>query len=95
MMEKLHCDMLLMQKHHNLHSSSTEIKQDSCNFEYIVADNNTYIVPKVSDSKVEFTKISAINFDLEPQILRSFIITRNLNSDISPPIYLTVSSFLI
>jgi hypothetical protein len=95
MMDRSCCDMFVLHKHQNSHSSDTKIKQDSCNFEYLVADNNTFIVPKVSDSKVELTEISAINLDLEPQVLHKFIISQNLISDVSPPIYITVSSFLI
>lgn len=95
MMDRSCCDMFDSHIYQNLHSSNTKINQDSCNFEYLVTDKNTFIVPKISDSKVEFTQISAVNIDLESQISDTFIISKNLNSDISPPIYLTVSSFLI
>ena len=95
MMDRSCCDMFDLHNYQKLHSSDTKINQDSCNFEYLVTDNNTFIIPKISDTKIEFTQISAINIDLEPQISHTFYISQYLNSDVSPPIYLTVSSFLI
>jgi hypothetical protein len=89
------CDMMETNSNSKSLSSETEITHNSCNYEYLIKDNYTFIVSTISDFKVELSELSLINFDLGPQILHTFILSQNIISDVSPPIFLINSSFLI
>lgn len=95
MKEMTCCDMMGMNDKDNSTPCGMEITESSCDFELDTIDNFTFIVPKTVDSKIVLTEVSCISFYVDQNISNSFIFSQNIISDVSPPIYLTVSSFLI
>ena len=84
-----------MNEDENSSADGMEIAENSCDFELNTIDNLTFVIPKTVDPKIEFVEISNITLDFEQTYRNSFILSQNILPDISPPIYLTVSSFLI
>ena len=95
MIEMTCCDMMGMNDKDNSTPCGMEITENSCDFELDTIDNFTFVVPKTVDSKIVITEVSSINFNVDRNISNSFILSQNIIPDVSPPIYLTVSSFLI
>ena len=95
MVEMTCCDMMGMNDNDNSTPCGMEITKNSCEFELNIIDNFTFIVPKTVDSKIVLSEISSTNINVDQNISDSFILSQNIIPDVSPPIYLIVSSFLI
>ncbi len=95
MIEMTCCDMMGMNDKDNSTPCGMEITENSCDFELDTIDNFTFVVPKTVDSKIVLTEISSINSNVDQNFSNSFFLSQNIIPDINPPIYLTVSSFLI
>jgi hypothetical protein len=93
MVEMTCCDMMDMND--NSFACGMEVTENSCDFELNTIDTFTFVIPKTVDSKIILTEISSINFDVDQNISNEFILSQNVIPDVSPPIYITVSSFLI
>lgn len=92
--EKSCCDMMGMNTNETS-SCNMEISDVSCDYELSVLNNSTFIIPEIVDSKIELTTISILDYDVNSDFLNSFIQFNEVVPNISPPIYLSVSSFLI
>jgi hypothetical protein len=94
MMEMTCCDMMDM-NNTNSTSCGMEITDNSCDYKIDVIDNFTFLVPKTIDINIELPEIAIIIInDIEKTPL--FLIkAQNTILDSGPPIYLTISSFLI
>ncbi len=95
MVEMTCCDMMGMNDKDNTTHCGMEITENSCDFELNTIDTFTFVIPKTVDSKIILTEISSINFDVDQNIANEFILSQNVIPDVSPPIYIAVSSFLI
>lgn len=91
-MEKSCCDMMGMNTKKTI-SSSIEFSDISCDYEISVLNNSTFIIPKIVESKIELTTLSFIDSEINNNFLNSFTLLKNVIPNISPPIYLSVSSF--
>ncbi len=89
------CDMMETNSHHNTFSYKSEITHNSCSYELLIHEHNNYIIPKINDSKVDLNTITEIHFESEVSSVQNFFISHKIISNVGPPIYLNVSSFLI
>ena len=89
------CDMMNIAHNNNSATCGMEVAENSCDYELDSIDNITFIIPENVNSKIELIEISSFNLEIEKNISNSFILSQNFINDVSPPIYLTVSSFLI
>ncbi|MCB0732082.1 MAG: hypothetical protein KDC88_13720 [Ignavibacteriae bacterium] len=89
------CYMIESNSNHDSFSTESEITHSSCNYEYLVHEHNNFVLPKTEDSKIDLNEITEINLKTENNSFQKYFISHNTISDVSPPIYLTVSSFLI
>ncbi len=79
----------------NSSNCEMEITDNSCNYIIDSIDHFTFVVPKTIDTNIELPEIAHIlinDIEITPHF---FSITQNSLLDSSPPIYLSVSSFLI
>jgi len=88
------CDMMGMNEN-NSKSCDMEFSDLSCDYEFLTSDSFTFIIPKTVDSKIVFTEISNIGIYTKQDVSKKFILSHDIIPDITHPIYLTVSSFLI
>ena len=93
-MTKSCCDMMGMTEEKS-NSCNMEISDISCDYEFISSSNYTFLIPKTVDSKIVLAEIFTIVIDVKPDNSKTFILSQDAVPDIIPPIYLTVSSFLI
>jgi len=95
MVEMTCCDMMGMNNKNNLDSYGMEVTENSCDYEYSINENPIFIIPKIIDTKIVLSEIDIIDLEVEKEISNSFYIVQNVVPDVSPPIYLSVSSLLI
>ena len=72
-----------------------EISDNSCDYIIDEIDDFTFVVPKSIHTEIELPEIKNIflsDIENRPQF---FIVSQNTILNSSPPIYLTISSFLI
>ncbi len=72
-----------------------KISKSACEFEYVDNDNYSYVVPKVNDSKIDFSLIAVINIGHSHILAKNKFLSYNNITYYSPPIYLTSLSLLI
>lgn len=87
------CDMMNLDS--NTSACGMEVAENSCDYELTTIDNFISIIPKSVDIKITLTELSSSNCNFNQYISNSFILSQNFIPDISPPIYLAVSSFII
>ncbi|MEE9431452.1 MAG: hypothetical protein V3V16_10450 [Melioribacteraceae bacterium] len=92
--EKNCCEMMGMNTS-KTSSCDMEISDVTCDYEISILTNSTFIVPKIIDSKIELATISILDSDINNNFINSFILFNDVTPKINPPIYLSVSSFLI
>lgn len=93
-MEEMTC-CEMMDMNNNSTPCGLEIADNSCDYMIDVIDDITFLVPKTIDTNIELPEIANIIInDIEKTPL--FLIkAQNTILDSGPPIYLTISSFLI
>jgi hypothetical protein len=89
------CEMMDINKSYSFDSYGMNIKQNTCGYEIIAPVNHSFIIPKIVDAQNSLTVQSTAIRDEQKETYYSKIIVRSISLDIGPPIYLTVSSFLI
>ena len=87
--------MMETKSKHNSANTSLRIINRGCSYEYAISENNSYVVPKVNESKIELFISTEIIVEKEKLSFKNKFIFQNSFSDIGPPIYITVSSLLI
>jgi len=73
----------------------TEISDIDCALVYHNQVNETYLIPKIIDIKIEFVQFSTISYEDESTEIELFELTKNFSERKKPPIYLTNLVFLI
>ncbi len=83
----------------NVSSASTECETEvsDINCALIVNDQvgTTYIIPKTIDNKVDFVQLAAIDIQIDNSNIEMFDFIQDFSFKSQPPIYITISSFLI
>ena len=72
-----------------------EINDNSCDYMIDAIDDFTFVIPKTIDTEIELPEIAQIFLSDIENTPQFFIVSQNTILDSSPPIYLTISSFLI
>jgi len=88
------CDMMGM-NNSQVPLCGIEFTENSCDFKYESIEALTFIIPKSVDSKVELVQISNIDIDFGKSISNLVVFSQSTITDVSPPIYISISSFLI
>jgi hypothetical protein len=94
MMEMTCCDMMDM-NNSNSTPCEMEITDNSCDYMIDAIDDFTFVVPKTIDTNIELPEIADIIISDIEKTPRFLVKSQNTILDSSPPIYLTISSFLI
>ena len=94
MTEMTCCDKMDMNNTNSI-PCEMEITDNSCDYTVEAIDNFTFLVPKSLDTKIVLIEIAKINLNIVEKISDAFILSQNIIPDVSPPIYLANSSFLI
>jgi hypothetical protein len=95
MIEMSCCDMMGMNSDDQFPDCDLEFAENSCDYKYESINTSTFIIPKTIDSKVELVQLSSIDINISSNIVNFIVYSQSTIADVSPPIYLTVSSFLI
>lgn len=89
------CDIMNEEVEKSSQRCEMEFAENSCDLEYESIDAHSFLLPKSKNFEIEFVQISNLKFSF-PQETHNFIIYFNSTiSDVSPPIYIINSSFLI
>lgn len=94
MKEMTCCDMMDM-NNTNSTPCGMEISDNSCDYIIDTVEDFTFVVPKTIDTNIELFEITSIIINDIEKTPFLFIKSQNTLFNSSPPIYLTVSSFLI
>lgn len=88
------CDMM---ESNNAYSSPTDeqIAESSCDYVIDTVEDFTFLVPKTIETSIELNEISYIILNDIEKTPPFFIKSQNTLLNSSPPIYITISSFLI
>ena len=89
------CDMMETNLDQNTFSYKSEITHSSCNYEFLIHEHHNYIIPQINESKIDLNVVTEINLETEVNTVQNYFIYQNTISDVGPPIYLAVSSFII
>lgn len=91
------CDMMDMTSTVNSSDSAEcemELSDINCALVYREQANESYVLPKTIDSKVEFIQVTVIDFQNDNSNIELFELIHEFSFKNKPPIYLTISSFL-
>ena len=88
------CDMMEININ-NSHPCEMEVNDNSCDYIIDVEDNFTFVVPKTTNSIIELSEIKNVILDTVLEKPQTFSLVRNNIIDSTPPIFITISSFLI
>ena len=72
-----------------------EVKNNSCELEYSSYDKPSFIVPKVVNPQIEFSVVHNIIVDFQQILEYNFAESHNQFMCETPPIYKTISTYLI
>jgi hypothetical protein len=88
------CDMMDMNKPDSI-PCEMEIANNSCEYMIDAIDDFTFLIPKTIDTNIELPEIAHIITNDIEKTPRFLIKSQNTLLYSGPPIYLTISSFLI
>ncbi|VAX19433.1 hypothetical protein MNBD_IGNAVI01-3206 [hydrothermal vent metagenome] len=92
------CD-LMDTNFNNLSSASTDCEMEITDINCTLAVNDqvgtTYIIPKTIDNKVDFIQLAEVDLQIDNSNIEMFDLIQELSFESQPPIYITISSFLI
>lgn len=94
-MEMSCCDMMEINFDSKTTTCGMELSDINCALVSHGQVNTTYIIPKTIDYKVEIVQIRVIDFQNDNSKVELCKLTHVFSYKNEPPIYLTVSSFLI
>ncbi|MCK5457445.1 MAG: hypothetical protein KAI45_09995 [Melioribacteraceae bacterium] len=94
-MEMSCCDMMGMNSNSKTTPCGMELSDIDCALVIHGQVNTIYIIPKTIDHEVEFVQITVIDFQNDSSKVELCKLTHDFSYKNKPPIYLTVSSFLI
>jgi len=94
-MEMSCCDMMEMNSNSKTTSCGMELSDIDCALVSHGQVNTTYIIPKTIDYEIEFVQFAVIYFQNGNSKVELCKLTHDFSYKNKPPIYLTVSSFLI
>ena len=94
-MNEMTCCEMMDMNNTNSTPCGMEITDNSCDYIIDAIDDITFLVPKTIDTNIELLEIAHIIIKDIEKTPHFFIISQNTILDSSPPIYLTISSFLI
>ena len=89
------CDMMEMNVNSKTTTCGMELSDIDCALIFHGQGNTEYIIPKTIDYKVEFVQISIVNFQNHNFNTEFCKQAEKFSFTKGPPIYLTISSFLI
>lgn len=94
MAEMTCCDMM------DMNSDKTtpfemEITDNSCDYVIDTIDDFSFLIPKSIDTKIDLSEIAIITIGVEEKTSTSFVLSNNIFHATSPPIFKTISSYLI
>ena len=88
------CDMMDMNNTNSI-PCEMEFADNSCDYIIDAIDEFTFLVPKTIDTNIELPVIAQIIINDIEKTPPFFVLSQNAILYSSPPIYLTISSFLI
>ena len=88
------CDMMEM-NNPDINTCEMEITDNSCDYMIDAVDDITFLVPKTIDTNIELPEIEHIIINEIEKTPDFFIKSQNTLLNSSPPIYITISSFVI
>lgn len=88
------CDMMDMNNSNSI-PCEMEITDNSCDYMIDAIDDITFLVPKTIDINIELSEIAHILINDIEKTPDFFFKSQNTLLNSSPPIYITISSFLI
>jgi hypothetical protein len=94
-MNEMTCCEMMDMNNTNSTPCGMEITDNSCDYMIDAIDDITFLVPKTIDTSIELPEIANIIINEIEKTPDFFIKSQNTLLNSSPPIYITISSFLI
>jgi hypothetical protein len=94
-MKEMTCCEMMDMNNTNSTPCGMEITDNSCDYMIDAIDDITFLVPKTIDTSIELLEIAHIILNEIEKTPDFFIKSQNTLLNSSPPIYITISSFLI
>ena len=88
------CEMMDMNSSNSI-PRGMEITDNSCDYTIDGVSDHMFLVPKTVDTNFELIKVDNTILSIDQQTPVSFVQSQILVSYSTPPIYITISSFLI